>query len=168
LISHARTILNNKPEFYFTTREITRPRNEGAEQHIAVSESEFHLQNDAAQYAIIWHAHSTWYGISRTIDDRLAESKVVVFNGSRAAINEIKKRFTGIKIIYITAPDNIIADRLTSRGRESDPQVKERIARNEQLAVIPEGVIHLSNSGSLQQTLEKFVGILQKISKDEC
>lgn len=167
LIADTRAILADDPAFYFTTREITRPLGVGGEQHIAISEEEFHRRCDAGVYAISWHAHDTWYGINRTIEGCLADGKVVVFNGSRAAIDKAKKRFPGLKIIFIDAPEDVLADRLTARGRESAPQVSERMTRNARLKTIPDGAIVLSNAGSLQQSLDEFVDILQKTLTDE-
>jgi ribose 1,5-bisphosphokinase len=163
LITGARKLLSSNPAFCFTTREITRPSDAGAEGHIALSEGEFLRRREAGDYAICWHAHDTWYGINRTIEDRLAEGRVAVFNGSRAAIDQAKKRFPGVKIIYISAPEAVIAERITARGRESDPQVRERMARNARLKTIPDAVTVLSNDGSLEQSIDKLVGILQKV-----
>lgn len=166
LITGARAALSSNPAFYFTTREITRLSNAGGEMHLALSEEEFLQRRDSGVYAICWYAHDTWYGINRTIEDQLAEGKVVVFNGSRDAIGQARKRFPGVKIVYISAPDTVLAQRLTARGRESDPQVKERMVRNSRLKTIPNGAIVLSNAGSLEQTLDKFVDILQKTLTD--
>jgi ribose 1,5-bisphosphokinase len=163
LISSAKTLLTDKPAFYFTTREITRPPDAAGERHISVSEDLFLQRREAGAYAITWHAHDTWYGIDRSIEDHLAEGKVVIFNGSRAAIEEAKKIFPGVKIIFIDAPDSVLAQRLTARGRESDLQVRERLARNELLRNIPDGSIVLTNAGPIQHTLDEFVGILQGI-----
>jgi phosphonate metabolism protein PhnN/1,5-bisphosphokinase (PRPP-forming) len=167
LIAGARKALSSNPSFYFTSREITRPSGAGGESHIAVSVEEFLRRRDAGIYAISWHAHDTWYGINQTIEDQLAEGKVVIFNGSRAAIDEARKRFPGVKIIFINAPEAVLAERLTARGRESDPQVRERLVRNARLKTIPDGAIVLSNDGSLEQTLDEFVDILQKTLADK-
>lgn len=114
----ARKVLSSDPAFYFTTRDITRPLVVGGEQHIAFSEETFLQRQSAGVYAISWHAHDTWYGINQTIEDCLAEGKVVVFNGSRAAIVEAKKRFPGVKVLFINAPENILTERLIARGRD--------------------------------------------------
>lgn len=166
LIAGARAILADDPAFYFTAREITRPSAAGGEKHISISEETFQRRRSTGAYAICWHAHDTWYGILRTIEDRLAEGKVVVFNGSRAAIDEARKRFPGVNVIFIDAPEEVLLARLTSRGRETDLQVRERIARNAQLKTVPDGAIVLSNTGSLQQTQDEFVGILENILAD--
>lgn len=167
LIAGVRKALSSDPAFYFATRDITRPLVVGDEEHIAVSEESFLQRQEAGVYAISWHAHDTWYGINQTIEDCLADGKVVVFNGSRAASDEAKKRFPGVKIIFINVPKNILAERLTARGRESDLQVRERMLRNRQLTTIPDGAIVLPNTGSLAQTLDKFISILQNTSMDE-
>lgn len=98
LIAGARKLLSSNPAFYFAIRDITRPLVIGGEEHIAVSEESFLQRLDTGVYEI------SWYGIDQTIEDGLAEGKVVVFNGSRAAIDEAIKRFPGIKIIFINAP----------------------------------------------------------------
>ena len=168
LIAGAKKLLSGNAAFCFTTREITRPSGAGAEEHIALSEEEFQWRREAGDYAICWHAHDTWYGINRTIEQELAEGRVVVFNGSRAAIDQAKKRFPGVKIIYISAPDEILTERITARGRESDAQIRERINRNARLKTIPDTAIVLSNAGTLRQSLEQFVELLRETLTDEC
>ena len=166
LISGAKSILAEDPAFDFTTREITRPADAGSEQHISISEEEFQRRRSTGHYAICWHAHDTWYGIEQAIEDRLSEGKLVVFNGSRAAIEDARKRFPGVSVIYIEVPEEVLTDRLTSRGRETDLQVRERLARNARLRNIPDDVIVLSNTGPLQQTQDKFIDILRNILAD--
>jgi ribose 1,5-bisphosphokinase len=166
LIAGAKKALSGNPDFYFARREITRPLAPGSEQHIAVSEETFQHREKTGAYAISWHAHGTWYGIRQSIEDNLADGKVVVFNGSRAAIEDAKKRFPGIRIIFITAPDNILAERLTARARESGLQVSERMLRNRQLATIPDGATVLTNTGSIAQTLDEFISILKNTVAD--
>ena len=167
LISGAKTALANDPDFYFTPREITRPSSVSGESHIAVSEEEFLRRRDSGDYAICWHAHDVWYGIDRSIEDRLAEGKVVVFNGSRAAIKESKRRFPGARIVFVYAPEDVLAERLTARRRESEQQLKERLARNLQFSDIPEGVTVLSNTGSLAKIVDEFLVKLHLVLSEE-
>jgi phosphonate metabolism protein PhnN/1,5-bisphosphokinase (PRPP-forming) len=167
LIAGAKEILSEDPAFCFITREITRPSGSSSEQHISISKEEFQRRHNSGHYAISWQAHGNWYGIVQSIEESLSEGKLVIFNGSRAVIDEARKRFPGVNVIYIDAPVSILTERLNSRGRESHIQVSERVTRNARLNTIPDDTLVLSNAGSLQAALDEFVSILKNL-RDSC
>ncbi|NQV84138.1 MAG: phosphonate metabolism protein/1,5-bisphosphokinase (PRPP-forming) PhnN [Rhodospirillales bacterium] len=129
LIDGAKRVLSTDIRFHFPRREITRPENAGGEAHLAVSVEEFHARTIANEYALSWQAHDTCYGISRSIDVHLAQGKTVVVNTSRTAIEPARTRYPGTTIIHISAPKELLAERLTARGRKSKTGVHARVAR---------------------------------------
>lgn len=79
-------------------------------------------------------------------------------NGSRAYLEEAKKRFPGLTVLHITAPKEVLRTRLLMRGRESAQDIEARLNRLQSLAPEPQDLC-LSNEGSLEESL----GTLKKL-----
>jgi ribose 1,5-bisphosphokinase len=97
-----------------------------------VTEAEF----VARTFALSWGAHGLRYGISADIADDLAAGRVVVTNVSRGVIAEAAQRFP-VRVIEVTAPPEVLAARLSSRGRETSADIAARLARS---VALPDGV----------------------------
>jgi ribose 1,5-bisphosphokinase PhnN len=52
-----------------------------------------------------------------------------MFNGSRQALGFAMSVFPDLRIIVVTAPDHILADRLSARGRETRADIENRLKR---------------------------------------
>ena len=61
-----------------------------------------------------------------------------MFNGSRQAIGAAMESLPGLRVIRITAPSKVLAERLAARGRESRTEIEARLARASY--DLPEGV----------------------------
>jgi ribose 1,5-bisphosphokinase len=125
LLDAARRTLAGDPRFRFVRRVITRPAEAGGEAHEAVTAAEF----AARDFALAWEAHGLRYGISADIVVDLDAGRVVVANVSRGVIAEAVERFS-VRVIEITAPPQVLAARLATRGRESAADVAVRLARS--------------------------------------
>jgi|SRR5271166_6572760 len=132
LLDAARAALADDPRFRFVRRVITRPAEAGGELHEAVSDAEF----AARDFALTWQAHGLRYGIPATIAADLAAGRVVVANVSRSVIAAAAGRFP-VRVIEITAPPEVLAARLATRGREGVADVAARLARS---VALPDGV----------------------------
>jgi phosphonate metabolism protein PhnN/1,5-bisphosphokinase (PRPP-forming) len=152
LLAAAQQALAGDPRFRFARRVITRPADAGGEAHEAVTEAEF-AQRD---FALQWHAHGLRYGIpAETIDDGV----VTVANVSRTIIAEAARRFH-VQVIEVTAPPDVLAARLATRGREDAADVAARLTR---AVAIPEGVgvERVVNDSSLEAGVARFVAALK-------
>jgi phosphonate metabolism protein PhnN/1,5-bisphosphokinase (PRPP-forming) len=151
LLEAARQRLVGDPRFRFVRRVITRPADAGGEAHEAVTEAEFAQR----EFALQWQAHGLSYGIPI---DAIQHGVVVVANVSRTIIADAARRFR-IRVIEVTAPANVLAVRLASRGRESSADVGTRLARNVPLpdSVTVDTVI---NDGTLEEGVALFVAAL--------
>jgi len=125
LLDAAKRALVDDPRFRFVRRVITRPTEAGGEAHEAVTDTEFATRN----FALSWHAHGLSYGIPADIAADLTAGRVVVANVSRGVIAEAVRRFP-VRVIEVTAPPDVLAARLATRGRESAAEVAARLARN--------------------------------------
>jgi phosphonate metabolism protein PhnN/1,5-bisphosphokinase (PRPP-forming) len=121
----ARQALAGDRRFRFVRRAINRPADAGGEEHEFVPEAAF----ATCAFALQWEAHGWLYGIPLDIIDDLTRGIVVVANVSRGVIADAAERFP-VRVIEITAPPDILAQRLAGRGRETGDDVTRRLARN--------------------------------------
>ena len=144
------------PRLHWARRVITRDSAAGGEPFEGVTESVFQSRLRAGELALQWQAHGLWYGVGRTELQPLAAGRDVLINGSRAALPAALLAFPGLRVIQISAPLAVLADRLASRGRESHADIIARLQRAHY--ALPEGVpaIEISNDA----TPEKGVAML--------
>jgi ribose 1,5-bisphosphokinase len=154
LLNGARTAFRGDPRISFARRIITRPADPDGEDHEPVTEAEF----AARAFALSWSAHGLQYGIPA---EAIAKAPVVVANVSRGVIAGAITRFP-VRVIEVNASPDILASRLTSRGREDADDVARRLART---AAIPDGAEFetVLNDGTLAEGVEKFVAALRRI-----
>lgn len=161
VIRGAREILSDDDRFVFARRTITRPAMAGGEAHIQASDAEFDRTEAAGGFCLSWRAHGLRYGIDRLYEDDIAARRAVIANVSRSVIDTARNRFPRIRVINITAPNRILAERLAARGRESAADIRRRLERAQR--DVPQGtdVIELQNAGALADTVEAFIGVLR-------
>src|SRR5690606_29542544 len=101
-------------------REITRPANAGSEDHIAIAEHDFLEGREMGRYFLSWRAHGLGYGIPADIAVHLLAGVDVVANVSRSVIADAMALYPNTQVALITAPANVLAERLSVRGREAE------------------------------------------------
>ena len=153
LLEAAKRALADDPRFRFARRVITRPANALGEDHEAVTEAGFASRDLALQ----WQAHGLRYGIP---SEAIAEGCVTVANASRTVIAEAARRFD-VRVIEVTAPPDVLAARLASRGREGEADVASRLARD--VALPPDiPVERVVNDGTLEQGAARLIAALYR------
>ena len=85
----------------------------------------------------------------------------MVVNVSRAILDEARQQFSPLVVVSITAPSEVIEQRLMARGRETASEIADRIARAAAYDVTGPDVIVLSNDASLDAGVSKLVEILE-------
>jgi len=158
LLAAAQQALADDPRFRFVRRVITRAASAGGEAHEAVSEAEF----AARDYALQWQAHGLRYGIPA---DAVVDGVVTVANVSRTVIADVARRFR-VRVIEVTAPRDVLAARLASRGREAADDLGARLTRS---VAIPEGVPveTVVNDGTLSDGVARFLGALNRAASGD-
>jgi ribose 1,5-bisphosphokinase len=116
----------------FAHRYITRAAAADGENHVELSDREFASRQSAGLFALQWASHGFNYAIGAEVNLWLARGLVVVASGSRAAWSEARVRYPNIIGILIDAPMELRARRLATRGRENEPAIRERLAREVQ------------------------------------
>jgi phosphonate metabolism protein PhnN/1,5-bisphosphokinase (PRPP-forming) len=132
LLDAVRAKLAGRSDIRFARREITRNATPGGEDHLPVDLETFQSRCRSGGYALWWEAHGLGYGIGADITHDLAAGRIVVASVSRAVIPEAATRFD-VRVIEVTAPPEVLAQRLASRGRESAEDIARRLQRQVKL-----------------------------------
>ncbi len=161
LISYCRSRLAGVGgEVIFPRRAITRPAGDSTEDHETVSEEEFRRRVDGGDFALNWRAHGLGYGVPASIRDDLAAGRTVIVNVSRSILEDARRQYRNLRIVSITASREVLAERLRGRGRETDDDIEQRLARGESLHVAGPDVVSLDNSGVLEEAGEALLRLL--------
>jgi len=129
LLDYARVNLPGASHVRFARRTITRPTVIGGEEHVAVSDAQFLALEKAHRFCMTWEANNYRYGIGREVLAWLADGATVVVNGSRAHVMAAAERFPQLEVIEISAPAELLAQRLRKRAREDDAAIESRMQR---------------------------------------
>ncbi|PKO84656.1 MAG: phosphonate metabolism protein/1,5-bisphosphokinase (PRPP-forming) PhnN [Betaproteobacteria bacterium HGW-Betaproteobacteria-11] len=160
LLRYGREHLASDPGVVFAHRYITRPVELHGENHVALTEAEFDARLAAGLFAMHWGSHGLRYGIGREINLWLAKGCNVVMNGSREYLSEARHRYPGLMAVLVTVSPEVLAARLRARGRETEDQISQRIARARQF-MRPEGFLEIiENDAKLCIAGERLVQLL--------
>jgi ribose 1,5-bisphosphokinase len=127
LIGLARDAFAFDPRVVFPRRLVTRPV--GAfEDHDTFTEDDFLAGHAAGLYPLAWRAHGLCYALPPSVTDAVRQGSVVVANVSRAVLAAARERFANVSVILVSAPPEVLSQRLAKRGRNED--VAARLARS--------------------------------------
>lgn len=148
------------PRLRLVRRVITRPADAGGEDFDGVTEAEFAARKARGEFALDWDAHGLRYGIPLA---QVQGPGTVLFNGSRKALPMAQARFPGLRVVLVTAPDAVLAARLTARGRETAQDIRARLARA--AFTLPDGIAAetVVNDGTPAQGVARFLEALQPV-----
>jgi ribose 1,5-bisphosphokinase len=125
----------------FPRRVITREAS-ASEENEEVSAGFFQEALTRGEYAMHWEAHGHCYALSRAIDDEIRAGRTIVANVSRTVIGAMRRAYAEVVVVSITAPPNVLAERLAMRGRNSDGKIEHRLHRTvEDAAAAPDVTI---------------------------
>jgi ribose 1,5-bisphosphokinase len=130
LIGLARKFCAGNDRVVFPRRTVTRPSS-AFEDNLMLTPSEFDAALAKKDFALHWQAHGHRYGIPRSIDNDIGTGKTVIVNVSRTIIALAQARYGNVVVVLVTAPADVLAQRLAARKRASDADVGERLQRAE-------------------------------------
>ncbi|PLX34219.1 MAG: phosphonate metabolism protein/1,5-bisphosphokinase (PRPP-forming) PhnN [Hyphomicrobiales bacterium] len=162
LLGRAAAALRHEPRFHFPRRSITRPQAAEDEPHISISEAEFTRLERQNRFALSWRAHGLAYGVPASITGLLADGQHVIVNVSRGVIIEARQRYGPVHVIYVSASQAALRQRLVRRGRESAADREARIARALAYPLPGPPISVIDNSGALEDAAEHFLRVLRK------
>jgi len=151
------------PDLHIVRRVITRPEAAGGEDFEGVSEEVFFRRLRADAFALQWPAHGLCYGIPRSEIAVRADGRDVLFNGSRAMLEEAAHVFPDLMVLHITARPEVLAHRLAARGREKTRDIVDRL--NRATIPLPAGLnVHeIDNSDRLEDAVARLLPLLQPV-----
>ncbi|MBF6615787.1 phosphonate metabolism protein/1,5-bisphosphokinase (PRPP-forming) PhnN [Pollutimonas thiosulfatoxidans] len=151
---------------YLAPRVITREADRTAEGALTVTLQEFHQMEEAGLLAMSWRAHGFAYGVLQQINERMAAGKDVFVNGSRAYLPTAVSRYRDLVPVMVDVDPCVLHERLRYRGRETDMQIQERLARNVALQDVPAGLarpmVRIDNSGTPEDAVRSLYRQLEQ------
>lgn len=162
LLNFAREQLSSQAQLVFAHRYITRPVELNGENHIALTNDEFSNRERLGCFAMHWGAHNNRYGIGIEIEQWLDKGISVVVNGSRGYFMDALEKYPCIKPVLISAPKEILQQRLLKRGRESVEEVENRLSRVDQYSSCNSDQIHtIENVSSIADAGQELCDYIQ-------
>jgi len=163
VMNHARKRLGDLgKDVVFIRRVITRLPDGTTEVHDSVDEATFQRMVVEGAFAAHWNANGLCYGLPVSMDRIVEGGGVAVANVSRAAVTQLVSRYANVLPVVITAPADVLAKRLHSRGREASEAITARLKRAEARELALEGALTIVNDGTLDEASEKFIAALRK------
>ena len=159
LLDAVRAELAGDARFHFARRSITRPPTPGGEAHEPLSAEAFQAALEAHEFLLHWRAHGLGYGIRRA---EAPAGRVVILSLSRAVLPEAA-RLRPLRLIEVTAPPALLAERLARRGREDAASIAARLARE---VPLPEGlaVTRVLNDGPVAEGAARLRSALEAVA----
>jgi ribose 1,5-bisphosphokinase len=145
----------------FARRVVTRAAQADAEDHDSLDEAGFARAEAQGAFALVWSAHGLRYGLPSRLRDALREGRTVVANLSRRSLAEAAEAFGSLQVVEVTASPEILLARLVARGREDEPTIRDRLARQVPMT-LPPGAGHrlIDNSGCVETATRCLVDYL--------
>jgi ribose 1,5-bisphosphokinase len=159
LLELARAACADDGSIVFPRRVVTREAS-SFEENEPVSLDAFRQALALGEFAMHWEAHGHCYGLRRVVEDDVRAGRTVIANVSRTVIDAIRRAYANVVVVLITAPPEVLIERLTTRSRSSDGKIEGRIRRTvDDAASEPDAVI--SNVGSADVNASKLIRIIK-------
>ncbi|OSJ32932.1 phosphonate metabolism protein/1,5-bisphosphokinase (PRPP-forming) PhnN [Bradyrhizobium japonicum] len=146
-------------DIVFPRRVVTRESSE-TEDNMAMSQDEFRRAREHGDFAVHWEAHGHSYALPLEINDGILAGRAVVANVSRTVIGALRQAYTNVVVVAITAPPDVLAQRLAARARHSDGNIADRLARSVDDASANADVTIL-NAGSADYHSRQLVRVIR-------
>jgi ribose 1,5-bisphosphokinase len=128
LIAHARAACRDDGSVVFPRRIVTRPPSLSEDNEL-MADAAFEQAAARGAFAFWWRAHDHGYGIPLAIDFDIEAGRTVACNVSRTVIGAVRGRYANVVTVLVTAPPEVLAQRLAARERASDGSIAERMRR---------------------------------------
>lgn len=113
----------------FPRRVVTR-ESSADEDNVSLGADEFRRAREHGEFAVHWDAHGHSYALPLEINDDIRAGRTVVVNVSRTVIGTLRQNYANVVVVAITAPPDVLAQRLAARARHSDGNIAERLTRS--------------------------------------
>jgi ribose 1,5-bisphosphokinase len=159
LLGLAQTACADDVSIVFTRRVVTRQPS-SSEHNEQIGPEAFRRALARGDFAMHWEAHGHFYALPRAIDDDIRAGRIVVANVSRTVVEAMRRAYADVTVVSITAPPEILAERLAARARSSDGRLADRLRRAvDDAAAAPDVII--VNVGSVEHHARELVRIIK-------
>lgn len=148
------------PPAHWARRTITRAAQAGGEANEWVDRPAFERLQQAGAFAMHWQANGHAYGVRRPELAPLASGHCVFVNGSRAHLPQLLAQWPEATVVQISAPADVLLQRLRARNRESVQAISDRLARGVDVE-LPASAIRIVNDGPLSEAVDMLLAALQ-------
>jgi ribose 1,5-bisphosphokinase len=145
----------------FPRRVVTR-ESSADEDNVAVSADEFRRAREHGDFAVHWEAHGHSYALPLEINDDIRAGRAVVINVSRTVIGALRQAYANVVVVAVTAPPDVLAQRLAARARISDGNAAERLSRS--VDASGNADVTILNAGSAEYHSRHLVRVI----RNEC
>ena len=159
LLRLARTACVDDHDVVFPRRVVTRASS-ADEDNIAVGPDDFARAREHGDFAVHWDAHGHSYALPQEINDDIRAGRAVVVNVSRTVIAALREAYANVVVVAITAPPDVLAQRLAARARNSDGNIAARLARSVDDASV-EADVTILNAGSAEYHSRQLVRVIR-------
>lgn len=159
LIGLAQSARAGDDRIVFPRRVVTREAS-SFENNEAVSQIVFGQMLARSDFAFQWEAHGLRYGIPRSIIDDIRAGRTVIMNASRTIIDSARRSYANVRVIAVTAPADVLAQRVAARGRASDGRIEDRLRR---AIVSAEPDFTINNVGSAEEHAAELLKVIDGI-----
>jgi ribose 1,5-bisphosphokinase len=158
LIGIAREHFAGDPGVAFPRRLVTR----GAsvfEDHDTFTEREFSRGCDEGRYPLAWRAHGHCYALPPSVSDDIASGRTVVANVSRSVVARARELFVRVRVVLVSAPEEVLSQRILARGRDPDTGARMARAAPDPGELVPDLVIE--NVGSPGEAAAPLIALIR-------
>jgi ribose 1,5-bisphosphokinase len=159
LLGLARSAFAGNGDIVFARRSVTREAS-SFEDNVQLSHDAFRQAVTRSEFALHWQAHGHCYGLPRAIDQDIRAGRCVVANVSRTVVETARESYANVTVVSVTAPPEILADRLAARARSSDGKHADRLGRVVDGAAAPADVI-ITNVGSVEDHARELIKVIR-------
>ena len=158
LLGLARAACADDGNVVFPRRVVTREAS-ASEDNVQVTLDAFRQARARGDFALHWEAHGHCYALPRAIDDDIRAGHTVVANVSRTVVDAIRRGYADVTVVLITAPREMLSQRLAARARSSDGQIEHRLRRAVDDPAAPDATI--VNVGSVEYHARQLLRIIR-------
>jgi ribose 1,5-bisphosphokinase len=158
LLGLAKAACTDDINIVFPRRVVTREAS-SSEDNESLSPDAFQSALQQGAFAMHWEAHGHCYALPKAIDDDIRAGRTVIVNVSRMVVAAMRRSYADVVVVSITAPPQILAERLATRARSSDGQIEARLRRIVEDAARPD--VTISNVSSAEYHARQLVRIIK-------
>jgi ribose 1,5-bisphosphokinase len=142
----------------FPRRVVTREAS-NFEDNEQLSDEAFRQALAHGEFAVHWQAHGHGYALRRAIEDDVRAGCTVVANVSRTVVEAMRRVYANVLVVSITAPKEVLEQRLAARARSSDGEIGQRLQRTVNEATAPD--VTIVNVGRVEDHARELIRIVR-------